>query len=252
MFLRLVQTHIEPARITEAHRHYDELVIPALQKTRGCRYCSFMQSNQHPEVCLSLTLWESRKDADDYEQSGVFRDLVRTASQYFAATSDWKIHLSDDMKIEYEPVREEPEVGTYSLEGRDAEKTLTGGPQGALFVRIVAPQIRPESLDDFKRIYREEIIPALRSVHGCRYAELSEKVGATSDIISITVWNSAEDAEEYETSGVYRDLVKKLEPTFSGVYQWKKQIEKESLRKTVTTAEVSVEGYNIITGKSFV
>src|SRR5437763_576023 len=141
MFLRLVQVHIKPEQLANAEQHYDELVIPALSKTRGSLYCSFLQSTQHAEMCMSLTLWDNRQHAEEYEAGGTFQRLMKSASPFFAATSEWRIHLSEDTNVEYEPVAEQPEVKAYNLAGSDVAKTFTQGAIGSLFVRIVSPQI---------------------------------------------------------------------------------------------------------------
>jgi quinol monooxygenase YgiN len=120
-----------------------------------------------------------------------------------------------------------------------------------LFVRIVTPQIRPDKVDEFKKAYVEEILPALRTVKGCRYAYLTENVQEKNRIISITIWDRKQRAEEYEQSGIFSSLTHKLEHTFSEVYQWKMRLQKESKNQVMTSEEISVDGYTIVTGATF-
>jgi quinol monooxygenase YgiN len=80
--------------------------------------------------------------------------------------------------------------------------------------------------EEFKRIYRESIIPALSEVKGCNYVYLTQRPGETNEATSVTVWSSREDAEAYEQGGLYEKLVELLRPTLSGLYQWKMDREK--------------------------
>jgi len=55
-------------------------------------------------------------------------------------------------------------------------------------------------------LYREEIIPGLRRVPGCRVAFLTGQKNDTHELISVTIWNSKSDAEEYEQDGEFAVL----------------------------------------------
>ena len=251
MYLRFVQVRVKPDRIQDVQKNYDERVIPVLRSTKGCLYASLIQETHHPDECISLTLWDSNRSAQEYEKSGKFQALMDEAAPNLAETSEWKIHLSEDMKVEYEPIVEPPTVTAYDLPSDQAAVPFVQGSAGGLFVRIVSPQIRHGMEEEFKRIYHNEIMPSIKNVQGCRYVELSENAGEEGKMISITVWDSSRDAEAYEQSGLFRELTKKVEHTFSEVYQWKMQLEKETHKRTITSGEMTVEGYRVVTGKSF-
>src|SRR5947209_19084279 len=101
MYMRFVQAKIKPERLAELRKQYDERVIPALQATKGCLYASLIRSEHHAGECVSMTLWEDRYHAEAYERSGVFAGLMQEAAPYLVDSSEWKIHLSDDLKLEY-------------------------------------------------------------------------------------------------------------------------------------------------------
>jgi quinol monooxygenase YgiN len=249
MYMRFVQVKVKPEMISEVYEHYDDTVIPTLQKVNGCLYACLIRSEHHDDECISMTLWEDRRDAEAYEQSGVFSELLRQAAPHLADSSEWRIHLSEDLKLEYEPVPLQPEVNAFDI---TAEKNSHSVPHGqSLFVRIVSPQIREGKIDEFRKIYTEEVLPALRTVPQCRYAYLTENVKERNQLLSVTIWDSHHDAEVYEQSGVFSALIDRLKHTFSEVYQWKMQLQKEAAGQVVTSQDLSVEGYSVVTGKSF-
>jgi heme-degrading monooxygenase HmoA len=94
-------------------------------------------------------------------------------------------------------------------------------------------------------------LPALRQVKGCRYAYLTENAKEKNRIISLTIWDSKQDAEAYEQSGLFESLKTKIEHTFAEIYQWKMQLEKDSGGQVVTSEEMTVGGYKVVAGKSF-
>ena len=66
-----------------------------------------------------------------------------------------------------------------------------------------------------------------------------------------TMWESKEDADDYEKSGRFDELTEKLKHTFAELYQWKMTLEKEGVRQAVTSEDLAVKYYSIVTGKSF-
>lgn len=250
MIMRLLQVKIKPDLLSEVRQMYDEKAMPILRAVPGCLYASLIQSVDRADECMSLTLWETREQADAYEQSNVFKELITEAQPYFAESSEWKIQLSKDLTLEYEPVVEEPVVKAYQVTDlKDSRSVPQGKP---MYVRIVAPQIREGQLSEFKKIFNNEILPELRAVKGCRYAYLTENIKEQNQMISVTIWDSREDADAYHHSGVFDRLTEKVKHTFSEVYQWKMQLEQETGGQVITSDEVTVEGYRVITGKSFV
>ena len=120
-----------------------------------------------------------------------------------------------------------------------------------MFLRIVSVSIQPGKIDAFRRIYTDEVIPVLRNLKGCRFAFLTESVEEANKVLCITIWDRKEDADAYEKSGRYDELKAKLQHTFSGLYQWKMALDKESAEKRVTSEDLHVDMYSIIVGKRF-
>jgi heme-degrading monooxygenase HmoA len=247
----MLQVTVNPDRVAELQAMYETGVIPRLQSTPGCLYVGLTKSVREADEYLSLTLWESKEHAERYEKSGLFQELLEAASPFLAGTSEWRLHLSKDNVLEYEPVPVEPVVHAYSIAEQQATTVMPAKRVGALFVRIVSPQVRPGMLEEFKRVYTAEVIPVLRQAEGCLYAALTENANDSEHPISLTVWNSLLDAERYEQSGAFSSLTAKVAHTFSGVYQWKMQLEKETKVHSTTSDDMAVSGYQVVTGRAF-
>jgi heme-degrading monooxygenase HmoA len=251
MYMRFVQVRVKPENMPDHHRMYEEEVLPRLQKVPGCVFATLIESEQHPGECISMTLWESREQAERYEKSGLFNELLKSAAPLLADSSEWKMHLSEDLTLQYEQVPVEPVINAYEVTASGNTEPPPRKELDSLFVRIVAPQIRPDKIEDFKSIYIDEVLPVLRQVKGCRYAYLTQNVNEQNRVISVTIWDSKHDAEAYELGGMFEALKAKLEHTFSEVYQWKMQLEKDSGGQVVTSEELSVGGYKMVAGRSF-
>lgn len=251
MHMRLVQVEVKEGSLTRLSDHYARQVIPALRGTQGCRYAGLLQSAHHPEWCISLTLWDSPEDAHAYEGGGSYRKLLDETRPFLSETSEYKMQLSEDLTLEYIPVPNEPVVKDYPITAR-SEMTSSGPPTGnAMWLRIVSLKILPGKLDEFKRLYAEHSIPALRNVKGCRYVYLLESGDESPEVFSVTSWESKQDAEAYEKSGLFEQLLGRQKHTLSGLYQWKKSLGKEQASHSATSEDVMVEHYTVLTGESF-
>jgi heme-degrading monooxygenase HmoA len=251
MYLRLLQVTLNREKQFELQQMYETRVIPSLQKIEGCLYAALTQNVVDPDEYISMSLWVSKEHVESYERSGVFSELLKEASQYFAGTSEWRIQLSKDMTLEYEPVPQDPVINAYTIPEKRVSGIIPRNQMGQFFVRIASPQIQPDKIEEFKRQYNDHVIPTLRTVKGCLYASLTENAKKNNQLISLTIWNNLHDAEEYERSGLFKALTDRVSHTFSGVYQWKMQIEKESHGHARSSGDVFVEGYKVITSKRF-
>ncbi len=83
-----------------------------------------------------------------------------------------------------------------------------------MFARNVALRLRPNALNQFKRIFDAEIIPLLRKQPGFRDVITFALTGG-ADITAISLWETKEDAEAYNTAG-YPEVMKSLEPLLDG------------------------------------
>lgn len=251
MYMRVVQEKINPDKIQGFRKLYDERIIPALQKLPGCFCASLMQSDQHLDEYISLTLWEQKKHVEAYEQSGLFQKLHAEAKPYLSGSSEWKIQLSEDFTLEYEPVEEEPIVKSFPIVAHTNANICSKEESQFMYMRVVSVKLQPGKLEEFKQLYRGEIIPALRAVKGCLYAYLTESFKEKNEVISVTFWDRKEDADHYEKSGLFDKLTEKVKHTFSELYQWKLALEKDLGKILATSEDLKVNYYSTVTGKRF-
>jgi len=83
-----------------------------------------------------------------------------------------------------------------------------------MFARLTFIDILPEHQDELKKIFNEEIIPAVRAQKGNIGIWLLEPTDITNEYISLTEWISAADADLYDSSGTYQKLVDKVKPMY--------------------------------------
>ena len=199
-----------------------------------------------------MTLWESQPSAEAYEKSGSFRQLMDGAKPYLADSSEWKIQLTKDMTLEYAAIPEEPTVSSYAVSmTSDTKIQAPVGQTPDTYLRIVSVKLKPGKLDEFKQLYESEIIPALQAAKGCRHAYLTTPNSQANEAISITIWDRKTDAEAYERSGLFTKLLEKTKHLYSELFQWKMHLDHQHSGQSATSEDVQVQGYSVVTGRSF-
>jgi len=248
MVTRFLHARIKPGKLSEMKRYYNEEVLPTLQKTPGCLFACLIQSVNDPEELISFTLWNTLRNAQAYEETGAYRSLLEGAGNFLQSSTEWRVQLTKELKLEYTAVQEEPLVRSYKAVTRTEAGELAEVLSGPMYVRLTSVKVEQEKTEDFKRIYDGEILPQLRTVAGCRYAFLVESP-EEGEVISVTIWDSKEHADAYEQSGMFDRLVEKVRHTFSHVYQWKMKLAEEAHAATVTSEDLTVKPYQVVTGK---
>jgi heme-degrading monooxygenase HmoA len=219
MFLRIIQLRVREADEAAFTRFYEARVIPALETTPGCLYAGLLAPWRGGEAHQSLTIWDSAESARDYEEKGLYHQLLKEAAPFLSERTEWRIRLATDPLETTDPSRREVPSTGYNVDAQSGGATLDGNKR-ASFVRIVSLRIDPGHLDDFVAIYRDKVMPALRAVPGCRGVFLAEGAHDPNGVLSITMWNREEDAVRYEMSGLSEQLTAHLRPAISPVYDW--------------------------------
>lgn len=249
MFMRFVQIKVKPEAENRVHDVYRDQILPVLQNTLGCVYACLIKSESHAHEYISMSLWESKEHVDAYVDSGLYQRLLNDMRPVLADTSEWKIQLSKDLTLEYAAVTEEPVVQSYNIATASSDNITHSEKSQPMHVRLLSLKIHPEKTEEFTEVYKNEIIPPLLKVAGCRYAFLTESMKEINEYISVTIWNSVQDAERYETSGLFQQLVDKTKPMLTELFQWKMQLGQD--RASATSEDIKLERYSIVTGKNF-
>ena len=85
-----------------------------------------------------------------------------------------------------------------------------------MWVRTIEIMIQLDKLDEARRIYNDEILPTVKAQKGNVDIFLMESLDREGMVISFTSWESQEDADAYEGSGTYVEMVNKVKHTFAG------------------------------------
>ena len=83
-----------------------------------------------------------------------------------------------------------------------------------MFARLTFIDILPDHQDDLKRIFNEEVIPVVKKQKGNIGIWLLEPTDMNGEYISLTEWISAADADNYDSSGTYSNLVDKIKALY--------------------------------------
>lgn len=251
--MRLFQSKVKPEAVGKLGEFYETKVIPELQKIKGCMFAGLIQDRTQPGTGFSMTLWQTKEDAEAYEKSGIFKNFMKVLEPYLSESSEWKVQLSQDMELTYAPVREEPIIKSYTAKAQKHMKAPVQPEITRMCTRIVSPKIQEGKLKEFIEIYNREIIPALQATDGCLHAYLMENLQEKEqeEVISVTIWESREKAEQYEKSGQFDRLVEKVKHTFTKLSQWQMSLEKEQGKQAKTSDDLLVSHYTMVAGKQF-
>lgn len=245
MFMRTVKMFVKLDEIEAFRTAYQDKILTAFAKIKGCRSAVLMQSTHNPEECVSLTFWTSDKDARAFEESGTYDDLVKVLSPHFSEAYEMQIRLTKDLRLEYSSTNE-PEVRRYQVESHPGTES-----SGEIYLRMVSLKFKEGKVDEFKKHYEEKVIPLLRSVKGCKTAFLAAPSDSPNELISVTEWEDEKAAQEYEHGGQFDAILESQREFFPGVYDWGKTRNKETGSKVATSGDVTVDHHLVLVGRRF-
>lgn len=84
-----------------------------------------------------------------------------------------------------------------------------------MYVRLTYLNFLPDKVEEAKRIYNTQLVSIVRQQKGNLDCKMLEPVNQGDDYISMTVWENKEDADAYQASGVYRQLIDRVRDTYS-------------------------------------
>jgi heme-degrading monooxygenase HmoA len=247
MYMRLLQLKIKEDSIPLIGDFYASRALAELQNTRGCQFASLLQNQTQPEELISLTIWDRLEDAEAYSRSAIFLKIMEEVHPHLADSSEWKVQLSKEMKLTYAPLQEEPRIDSFRVA---VQEQLKPG-SGPSFIRFFSLTVKEGRLDEFERIYNGKILPALKTTPGCTGAFLIRNLRDPQHLVSLTLWENAMAAEEYETTGLFASLLEKISHTLSEFYQWKLALEKDKAVTMHTSEDGKIDHYHVVLGKRF-
>jgi len=245
MFMRTVKMFVKLGEIDGFRTAYQDKILTAFAKIKGCRSAVLMQSTHNPEECVSLTFWSSEGDARTFEETGRYEELVKVLSPHFSEAYEMQIRLTKDLKLEYSSTNE-PEVRTYEVETPHGSES-----PGQIYLRMVSLKFKEGKVGEFKKHYEEKVIPVLRAVKGCKTAFLAAPADNPNELISVTEWEDEQAVQEYEHGGQFDAILESQRHFFPGVYDLGKKPSKETGGKIATSGDVTVDHHHVLVGRRF-
>lgn len=251
MYMRLVDGIVKKDGEFWLERVYTDTIMQALEKTPGCIFAGLLYSLDETNRYISLTLWASEKDVERYVDSGEYQKNVDLVLPMMQESSEWKIELSRDNRIEYTPVQEELTVKSYSVSS-PGESIAGEIPTKRTYLRILSLKINKGFKDEFICIYNSEILPELKKVDGCRYAFLIDNSEQEGEMISFSIWDDESSVKDYEQHGKFKEFLDRVSHTLGDLYQWKMSLEDRSeTAAAVTSQDIGISKFTLVTGKKF-
>ncbi len=85
-----------------------------------------------------------------------------------------------------------------------------------MWVRLIEIKVQLDKLDELRKIYNEQIEPAVKTQKGNLDIFLVESMDREGGVVSFTAWDRKERVDAYEASGTYVEMVNKMKHRFAG------------------------------------
>lgn len=83
-----------------------------------------------------------------------------------------------------------------------------------MFIRLTFFDFQLQHLEEVKKIFNEEVVPVVKTQKGNLGVWLLEPTNPIEQFISLTEWVSEADAQTYQNSGTYKQLVDLLKDKY--------------------------------------
>jgi len=216
MFLRLVTHEVRPDESEKMAETYHRTVLSALRSTKGCVFASLLQNTADLQECVSLTIWDSRQDSIDYEESGLYRQLVDALRPHFVESNEYKLELSADLSLEYTPVLTEPTVERFDASDEGTERIIAKK-EAPFAVQILTLSVQQEKIGEFEKIFAGEIQSKYRGHKG--FMDLVV-LGQQREYHIISFWDETVDIQS--TAGLHsiNELLSSIYKILPPFVQW--------------------------------
>lgn len=97
MIVRLTFLSILPQNIVQAKRVFEEEIVPVIKRQRGNIDCRLLEPIEKNEDYISMTTWETKADADAYNSSGIYRELVEKVRKHLAKDPSLKVYTTESI-----------------------------------------------------------------------------------------------------------------------------------------------------------
>ena len=99
MFIRMTFVHFKPGTMPDVQALYNQFVIPKMKEQPGLRFVHFLEQVDEQDAGISIAAWDTREDAETYEHSGVYPQLLGRFEQWYSAPPElrsYEVTVSSD------------------------------------------------------------------------------------------------------------------------------------------------------------
>jgi heme-degrading monooxygenase HmoA len=97
MIVRLTFLSFLPQNLEQGKRIFFEQVVPVVRKQKGNIDCRLLEPIEKNDEYISMTTWETKADADAYNASGIYAQLVDKVRKHFAKDPVLKLYTSESI-----------------------------------------------------------------------------------------------------------------------------------------------------------
>lgn len=246
MFLRMVSVGIRAEHAVKIAEEYDRNVVTALRTQPGCSFASLLQNINDKRDCISLTIWNSKEDAAEYEHSGVFKRLVESLRAFYEESNEWELKLSDDLSIEYTPVQVDPTVKGYDDDDMEKKyiRKFNVTPYAATIITL---SVQPEKIREFQEIFVANVMPKFMGHKGFIHIILLRK---NNEFNIIAFWDETIDFSSSFNDQTLRSLTRSIFEMLPSSVQW--QVSHKAAKTSFASSEeITASVYRCLTGEWF-
>ena len=95
MVVRLTYFNFLPGKIEELKKFYNDVAIPTVRKQKGNLDCRLLEPKDPKEEYISMTVWDDQANADAYQATGVYKQLVDQVRKFFAKEPVLKVYHAE-------------------------------------------------------------------------------------------------------------------------------------------------------------
>jgi quinol monooxygenase YgiN len=94
MWIRLIEVRIQPGKLEEMRRIYNEQIVPDVKAREGNIDVFLMESLDRENQIFSFTSWESQADGDAYEASrGYVQNVNKVKHTFVGMPTLWSYEV---------------------------------------------------------------------------------------------------------------------------------------------------------------
>ena len=115
-----------------------------------------------------------------------------------------------------------------------------------MYLRLFKIKVKTEFVSRYIDFYKNKVIQKLNKVSGCLFAGLLINQAYKNRFISMTFWNSPQNAGTYEKSNLYKLLLKENKPFLAESSEWNIQLSDDlNIQYEPVPEEPSVTKYSV-------